>query len=104
MFGVTNIFLNVFLSKTEGKDEVLKEKVEIDKENKRMTHTALEGHCLDDYKTYKVIVEVIPKSEGSSVKITIDYEKHHQDIPPPNKYLNFLVHLIKDIDAHLIKA
>ncbi|PON48642.1 Bet v I/Major latex protein [Parasponia andersonii] len=37
-----------------GNVEELKEKMEIDKANKTITLTALEGHILNLYKTYKI--------------------------------------------------
>ncbi|KAM3705403.1 hypothetical protein ACJW31_03G077500 [Castanea mollissima] len=88
----------------EGNVETLKEKVEIDEANKKVTLTALEGHCLDLYRTYKVIFQVVPKSEGGSVKVTIEYEKLNENVPPPTKYIDFIVNLFKDIDAHALKA
>ncbi|KAM4119705.1 hypothetical protein ACJW30_03G079700 [Castanea mollissima] len=79
-------------------------KVEIDEANKKVTLTALEGHCLDLYRTYKVIFQIVPKSEGGSVKVTIEYEKLNENVPPPTKYIDFIVNLFKDIDAHALKA
>ncbi|KAB2624187.1 MLP-like protein 34 [Pyrus ussuriensis x Pyrus communis] len=89
----------------DGNVETYKEKVEIDEANKRVSLEALEGsHVLDNYKSYKVTYQVItPNSEGSSVKITLEYEKLSENDPPPQKYLSFLVNVIKDVDAHLLK-
>ena len=89
----------------DGNVETYKEKVEIDEANKRVSLTALEGsHVLDNYyKSYKIIFQVTPKSEGGSVKITLEYEKLNENDPPPQKYLSFLVNVIKDVDAHLLK-
>lgn len=88
----------------EGEVEIMKEKVEVDEEKKLVTLTVLEGHCLNLYKSYKIIFQVIPKIEGSSVKITVEYEKLNENIPPPNKYLQLIVNILKDLDAHLLKA
>ncbi|XP_068327980.1 MLP-like protein 329 [Pyrus communis] len=89
----------------DGNVETYKEKVEIDEANKRVSLEALEGsHVLDNYKSYKVTYQVItPNSEGSSVKITLEYEKLSENDPPPQKYLGFVVNVIKDVDAHLLK-
>ncbi|XVF02858.1 hypothetical protein REPUB_Repub04eG0210800 [Reevesia pubescens] len=82
----------------EGKAEILKEKVLVDDEN-------LEGHVMEEFKSYKVIFRIMPKSDQSSlVKITLEYEKLNENIPDPNRYLQFLVNLTKDIEAHLLKA
>jgi hypothetical protein len=88
---------------TEGEVEVMKEKVEVDEEKKLVILTALDGHCLNLYKSYKIIFQVTPKSEGGSVKIILDYEKLNGNIPPPNKYLDLIVNLSKDLDAHILK-
>ncbi|XP_038706136.1 MLP-like protein 329 [Tripterygium wilfordii] len=82
----------------DGKAEVLKEKVILDDEKEIVTLVAVEGHCLDLYKTYKIIVDVNP----GVVKITIEYEKRTVDTPAPNHYLQFLVNIVKDIDAHIL--
>jgi hypothetical protein len=89
---------------TEGEVEVMKEKVELDDEKKLVILTALEGHCLNLYKNYKIIFQVTPKTEGGSVKITLEYEKLNENIPPPNKYLDLVVNLVKDLDAHILKV
>nr|POE46268.1 mlp-like protein 328 [Quercus suber]POF19200.1 mlp-like protein 328 [Quercus suber] len=89
---------------TEGNVETFKEKVEADVANKKVTLTALEGHCLDLYKTYKVIYQVAPKSDGGSVKVTIEHKKLNENVPPPTKYIDFIVNLFKDIDTHALKA
>ncbi|KAL6186941.1 hypothetical protein ACLB2K_043059 [Fragaria x ananassa] len=90
----------------DGTVETIKEKVEIDEANKRVSLTALEGHVLDKYRSFKIIYHVIPKSnEGADlVKVTLEYEKHNESDQPPNNYLSFVVNIIKDIDAHLIAS
>ena len=83
---------------------MLKEKTEVDEENKIMTLTALEGsHLLNLYKSFKHTVRAIPKGEGSLVKITIEYEKLNENVPDATKYLNFATHVVKDTDAHILK-
>ncbi|OMO99672.1 hypothetical protein COLO4_13150 [Corchorus olitorius] len=87
----------------EGKEEILKEKVLVDDANKSVIFVALEGHVMEEFKSYKIIYKVAPKTDESSmVKITLDYEKLNENIPDPNKYLQFLVNLVKDIESHLI--
>ncbi|XP_075658835.1 MLP-like protein 43 [Castanea sativa] len=66
----------------DGNVENFKDKVEIDDENKM----------------------VLPKSEGGSVKVTLEYEKLNENVPPPTKYLDLIVNIINDIDAHDLKA
>ncbi|KAF2316804.1 hypothetical protein GH714_042145 [Hevea brasiliensis] len=89
---------------TLGNPEFFKEKVDVDKVNKTITFTAVEGHVLEQYKSYKAILQVIPKGDGGLVKICVEYEKLKADDPPPSKYLDILVSVVKDVDAHLVKA
>lgn len=64
---------------------------------------AIGGHVLELYKYYKITLQVNRNIETTSlVKIIVEYEKHDDKVPPPNKYFNFLVHVVKDIDAHLL--
>ncbi|KAL6192666.1 hypothetical protein ACLB2K_033752 [Fragaria x ananassa] len=90
----------------DGTVESFKEKVEIDDANKKVSLTALDGHVLEKYKSYKIIFQVIPKSnQGANVaKITLEYEKHNESDQLPNNYFNVVVNIIKDIDAHLIAS
>jgi hypothetical protein len=64
----------------------------------------LEGDLLAHYKSYKATVKITPKPEGCLVKVTVDYEKLNEDVPAPDKYLDFVVSVVKDIDAHILKA
>ncbi|KAI7995069.1 MLP-like protein 328 [Camellia lanceoleosa] len=89
----------------EGKVETYKERVSIDEENKTVHLTALEGtDCLEFYKSYNLIFQIIPKGETKVVKITIEYEKRNKDVPDPQKYLNHLINLFKDVDSKLVQA
>ncbi|KAL7240223.1 hypothetical protein ACSBR2_005982 [Camellia fascicularis] len=88
----------------EGKVETFKEKVTIDEENKTVHLTAVEGHCLDLYKSYNIIYQIIPKGETNVLKITIEYEKRNEDVPPPQKYMDFIIDLVKDLNAKLVMA
>ncbi|KAF2316803.1 hypothetical protein GH714_042144 [Hevea brasiliensis] len=82
----------------------MKEKADVDEANKTITFTAVEGHVLEQYKSYKAILRVIPTGDGGLVKICVEYEKLKADDPPPSKYLDILVSVVKDVDAHLVKA
>ncbi|XP_058183532.1 MLP-like protein 328 [Rhododendron vialii] len=95
--------IKVWTYVTEGQVETYKEKVSIDEETKTVHMTALEGHCLELYKSYNIIFEFIHKGETNAVKITIEYEKKNEHVPPPQKYMDFLISLIKDLDANLVK-
>ncbi|KAG2708412.1 hypothetical protein I3843_05G174100 [Carya illinoinensis] len=88
----------------EGNAEVFKEKVELDDANRAATLVGIEGDPMKYYKIFKATYQAIPKGNGSLAKLTIVYEKLREDMPPPIKYLNMMVSLTKDIDAHLAKA
>ena len=39
------------------------------------------------------------------MKTTIEYEKQNEAVPPPDKYMNFLVNkLVKDVNAKLVQG
>ncbi|OMO77577.1 hypothetical protein COLO4_25084 [Corchorus olitorius] len=89
----------------DGKVEIFKEKLVVDEANKRITMEALEGHVLEELKSYKMTYQVLPKTDESCMaKITVDYEKLNENVPEPNKYLQFVVNVTKDIESHLLKA
>lgn len=99
--------INYFV-RTDGKIESFKEKVEIDEANKSVSLTAVDGHVLEQYRSYKVTFQVIPKSDDTQegaglVKITVEYGKLNENDAPPHKYLSIPVNIVKDVDAHLLK-
>ena len=84
--------------------ETFKEKVDVDDENKAVTFTAVGGHVLDHFKSYKGTLKVTPKgdNQGGLVKITLDYEKRDlNDHDPISKYMDFVVKVLEDMDAQL---
>ncbi|KAL5761030.1 hypothetical protein ACOSQ2_019868 [Xanthoceras sorbifolium] len=88
----------------DGKTEIFKERVHFDDKDKCITMDGVEGHVLEKYKKYKGIFQVINKDEGGLVKLTLEYEKHKAADEAPYPYLDFVAGLIRDIDAHLVKA
>ncbi|KAK9945406.1 hypothetical protein M0R45_010926 [Rubus argutus] len=92
----------------DGKIESFKEKVEIDEANKLVSLTAVDGHVLEQYKSYKITIQVTPTSDDTQEaaglgKITVEYGKFNKNDAPPHKYLRFVVNTVKDVDAHLLK-
>ncbi|KAK2354334.1 hypothetical protein P8452_74732 [Trifolium repens] len=78
---------------------------EVDEQNKKSTFKLFGGDIDEHYKVFKLIVEVIDKSDGSAtVKWTIEYEKINEDIDPPNGWMDYLNQLTRDVDAHIIKG
>lgn len=84
--------------------ETLKERVEFDDGNKKITYVVLEGDVMKYYKSYEVILHVIPKGDHSLVKWTLLYEKKDEAAPEPTKYKDLLVNVTKKIEAHLVEA
>ncbi|CAE5957518.1 unnamed protein product [Arabidopsis arenosa] len=89
----------------DGKPEVIKEKREIDDEKMALTFRGLEGHVMEQYKVYNVIVQFIPKSkEGCVCKVTLIWEKLKEDSPEPVNYMKFVKSLVADMDDHVLKG
>ncbi|CAA7037426.1 unnamed protein product [Microthlaspi erraticum] len=89
----------------DGKEEVFKEKREVDDENMTLTLRGLEGHVMDQLKVYDVIYQFIPKTDDSCVcKITIVWEKRTDDSPEPSNYMKFVKSLVTDMNHHVVKA
>ena len=98
--------MRLFLFKTkDGKDQVVKQVVEsIDEENKAVTFKVIEGDLLKEYKSFKGIVQSIPKGEATWVHWTFEYEKLNKDIPHPFKLFEYTIHLSEELDDHLVQA
>ncbi|KAF7808708.1 MLP-like protein 43 [Senna tora] len=73
---------------------------EVDHANKILRYNVFDGHASELYKMLNGKLKVVEKGEGALVK----YEKLHEAIPPPQDYLDFVIKVFKDIDAHLLKA
>ncbi|KAF7808714.1 MLP-like protein 43 [Senna tora] len=77
---------------------------EIDRANKTLTLNIFDRHASELYKMLKGKIKVVEKGEGALVKWTYKYEKVHEAIPPPQAYLDLAIKVVKDVDAHLLKA
>ncbi|XP_010553835.1 PREDICTED: MLP-like protein 328 [Tarenaya hassleriana] len=88
----------------DGKQEVFKERREIDDEKKAVTFVGLEGHVMDELKVYNVIFQFIQTSEDGCVcKVTMIWEKRNDNSPEPINYMKFVKSLAADMDHHIIK-
>lgn len=88
----------------DGVPEVAKEIIEaIDDENNSTTFKVIEGHLLEKYKNFHLIVQATQKEEGSLVHWILKYEKVSEDIPEPKGMLKLAIDVTKDIDAHLME-
>lgn len=97
--------MGVACESPDGKAQKAKDLVEVfDEKNKIVTYKVIEGDLLNEYKTFRITIQTIPKGSGSLVKITIEYEKLSDDVAIPKKIMDCLVSMIKDIEQHLIRA
>ncbi|KAI4388226.1 hypothetical protein MLD38_000574 [Melastoma candidum] len=87
-----------------GKTGVFKEKVEFDDANLTVTLHGQEGDVFDEYKVYRPVCKLIPKTQGSLAKLSIEYEKYKESDPNPDKYMAFFISMTKDIDTHASAA
>ncbi|KAK7323471.1 hypothetical protein VNO77_26945 [Canavalia gladiata] len=89
----------------DGKAGVAKDVVEgIDKKNNKMSFKVIEGDLLGDfYKSFKFVLEVIPKGNGSEVHWVIEYEKQNENIPDPHTMSQLLFEITKNIDGYITK-
>ncbi|MGD7309624.1 MLP family protein, partial [Ralstonia pseudosolanacearum] len=78
--------------------------VKQDDENMMVSFYVEEGHLHSEYKHMQVTVQVFPKGEeGSLVKWTVEFEKHHDGIADPHAYLEIFKNLNQKVDAHVHK-
>ncbi|KAM5567003.1 hypothetical protein ABKV19_015232 [Rosa sericea] len=89
----------------EGEEGTFKEKVELDEVNKAIILNGLEGDVFQYYKSFKGVYQFTQKDEGGSIaKVSIEYEKLSEEIAAPDKYIRLMTNIVKDLDAHFIKA
>ncbi|WVZ01287.1 hypothetical protein V8G54_027356 [Vigna mungo] len=91
-------------TRTDGKICVAKELVEgIERENNKLSLKIIEGDILEHYKTFKCNLQVTPKENGSVVHWTMEFEKHHNNIPDPDILFQKAAEITKNIDSYLTK-
>ncbi|AET01440.1 putative START-like domain-containing protein [Medicago truncatula] len=85
-----------------GKTCISKQRIEdIDKENNKITFKVLGGDLLEDYKSFKFIMQIVPQREGSVVRWIVEYEKLNNNVPNPHSLFHLSVEVLKYVDAHL---
>ncbi|KAJ6726247.1 LATEX PROTEIN putative-RELATED [Salix purpurea] len=88
----------------DGKQEVFKEKVVVDEEKNTVGLIGLEGDVMTKYKLFNPTYHLTPKGDGSLARLIIEYEKLDENIPVPDKYMDFMISITRDIDESLAKA
>ncbi|CAN6903292.1 unnamed protein product, partial [Brassica oleracea var. botrytis] len=87
----------------DGKMEQIKEKTEVDEENMSVSFLAMEGDVLEQYKSYKITLDVVPRDDGVCIaKWKWEYEKLNVDVPPPTKYIAFVADYTRELETRLL--
>ncbi|XP_057986570.1 major latex protein 149-like [Hevea brasiliensis] len=76
--------------------EVFKEKIMLDEEKKKEL-IGPEGDAFKIYKVYNGIWELIPKDQGSLAKVNLEYKKLNENVPVPDKYMDFLISMTRKL-------
>nr|ACH72969.1 major latex-like protein [Panax ginseng]4REH_A Chain A, Major latex-like protein [Panax ginseng]4REI_A Chain A, Major latex-like protein [Panax ginseng]4REJ_A Chain A, Major latex-like protein [Panax ginseng] len=85
----------------DGNAMIAKEEiVAIDEEDKSVTFKVVEGHLFEEFKSIVFSVHVDTKGEDNLVTWSIDYEKLNESVKDPTSYLDFLLSVTRDIEAH----
>ncbi|XP_022635973.1 MLP-like protein 43 [Vigna radiata var. radiata] len=84
----------------EGKVSVVKEILEdIDKEKKKISFRVIEGELLQHYKSFKIMIQVTPMEEGSTVHCVFEYQKQRHHIPDPHAIMQITLHINNTINV-----
>ncbi|XP_010553823.1 PREDICTED: MLP-like protein 328 [Tarenaya hassleriana] len=93
----------------EGKQEVLKEKREIDDEKQTLTAIGLEGNAMEELKVITFILQFGPNpnpnpnpSQGCVCKITVAWEKRNENAPEPIRYFKLVKQMVAEMDDHVL--
>ncbi|OVA01143.1 Bet v I domain [Macleaya cordata] len=75
----------------------------VDDEKRMITHSAIGGDLMNDYKFFDATFIATPKVDGDGSVVTwhVEYEKANEDAPVPTNYIDFFVSWTKDLNAHL---
>ncbi|EOA34466.1 hypothetical protein CARUB_v10022006mg [Capsella rubella] len=89
----------------DGEAKVAKERIEaVEPEKNLITFRVIEGDLLKEYKSFVITIQVTPKQggRGSVVHWHVEYEKIDDKVAHPETFLEFCVHVSKEIDEHLL--
>ncbi|KAK4778354.1 hypothetical protein SAY87_018541 [Trapa incisa] len=100
----TNGAIKIWNYTIDGKSGVMKEKVEFDDENMTFTIHGIEGDIYDEYKVYRPVCKLVPKTKGCVAKLAIEYERLKEDMPIPNNYMDIFVNMTQDIDSYAVAS
>ncbi|XP_039054697.1 MLP-like protein 28 [Hibiscus syriacus] len=71
--------------KPEGKAKTVKHVVDYDHDNKSIVFTMLEGDLMEEYKSFVVTIQTLPKKDGKGCVAhwIVEYERLHEGIGHP---------------------
>jgi len=91
--------------RTGGRNCVAKEVIEgIDRENHKIRFKVIEGDLLENYKSFKFIMNFIPKEKGSVTNLVLEYGKQKDVILDPHTMIQLVNEVIKKVGAHLTQV
>ncbi|WVZ01280.1 hypothetical protein V8G54_027349 [Vigna mungo] len=88
----------------DGKNCVAKEVIgDIDRENYKVSFKVIEGDLLQNYTSFKFVMQFIPKENGNVTKLVLEYEKQNYDTPDPLTMIQLANEVIEKVGAFLKK-
>ncbi|KAE8667197.1 hypothetical protein F3Y22_tig00112429pilonHSYRG00007 [Hibiscus syriacus] len=89
----------------DGKPKTVKHVVDYDHDNKSIVFAMLEGSLMEEYKSFVVTIQTLPKKDGKGCVAhwIVEYERLHEGIGHPESMRQFFIELARDVGAHLVK-
>ncbi|KAE8678642.1 MLP-like protein 28 [Hibiscus syriacus] len=89
----------------DGKAKTAKQVVDYDHDGKSIVFTMLEGDLMDEYKSFVITIQTLPKEDGKGciAHWILDYEMLHEGVGHPESLRQFFIELTADMAAHLVK-
>ncbi|XP_009363503.2 MLP-like protein 423 [Pyrus x bretschneideri] len=83
--------------------KVSKETIDaVDEVGKAFAYKVIGGDLLKYYTSFKCVLTVTPKGDGSLVKWSSVYEKAHEQVPEPSIIKDFAVKNFQELDAYVL--
>ncbi|CAN6676070.1 unnamed protein product [Malus baccata var. baccata] len=83
--------------------KVSKETIDaVDEVGKAVAYKVIDGDLLKYYKSFKCVLTVTPKGDGSLVKWSSVFEKAHEQVPEPSIIKDFAVKNFQELDAYVL--
>ncbi|KAK9074544.1 hypothetical protein SSX86_007142 [Deinandra increscens subsp. villosa] len=86
----------------DGKREIIKQQIEeVDEKTYKIVFNVLEARLVKNiYKSFKIIFNVEPKSDGKVAAVTFEFEKVNPKMPYPTAFLDYLWVVFKGVDEY----